>query len=98
MFCSNCGKEIDDKAVLCTHCGVWIGKIPEMNIIEKPKNSNGIAIAGFICSFLVPLLGWIFGGVGLARANKRNGKGKGFSIAAIVISTIMFFAYWATNY
>jgi len=21
MFCSNCGKEIDDKAVVCVHCG-----------------------------------------------------------------------------
>lgn len=23
MFCSNCGKEIDDKAVVCVHCGVF---------------------------------------------------------------------------
>ncbi len=22
MFCYNCGKEIDDKAVVCVHCGV----------------------------------------------------------------------------
>lgn len=22
MYCSNCGKEIDDKAVVCIHCGV----------------------------------------------------------------------------
>jgi len=22
MFCQNCGKEIDDKAVVCIHCGV----------------------------------------------------------------------------
>lgn len=22
MFCRNCGKEIDDKAVVCIHCGV----------------------------------------------------------------------------
>lgn len=21
MYCSNCGKEIDDKAVVCVHCG-----------------------------------------------------------------------------
>lgn len=21
MFCTNCGKEIDDKAVVCVHCG-----------------------------------------------------------------------------
>jgi uncharacterized membrane protein YvbJ len=22
MFCKNCGKQIDDKAVICVHCGV----------------------------------------------------------------------------
>ena len=22
MFCKNCGKEIDEKAVICVHCGV----------------------------------------------------------------------------
>lgn len=22
MFCKNCGKEIDDKAAVCPHCGV----------------------------------------------------------------------------
>ncbi len=22
MFCKNCGKEIDDKATVCIHCGV----------------------------------------------------------------------------
>ncbi|MCA6483113.1 MAG: TM2 domain-containing protein [Chitinophagaceae bacterium] len=22
MFCSNCGKQIDDKAAICIHCGV----------------------------------------------------------------------------
>ncbi|MBQ8848071.1 MAG: TM2 domain-containing protein [Candidatus Gastranaerophilales bacterium] len=25
MFCKNCGKEIDDKAVVCIHCGCATG-------------------------------------------------------------------------
>ena len=25
MYCSNCGKEIDDKAAICVHCGVPTG-------------------------------------------------------------------------
>lgn len=24
MFCKNCGKEIDDKAAICVHCGVAV--------------------------------------------------------------------------
>ena len=60
------------------------------------EESNGMATAGFVCSFFVPLLGWIFGGIGLARANKRNGKGKGFSIAALIIATVMALMYSGT--
>lgn len=60
----------------------------------EEKQSNGIALAGFICSFFIPLLGWIFGGIGLARSGERNGKGRGFSIAALVIATVMVFFYW----
>lgn len=58
---------------------------------QSPEpQSNGIAIAGFVCAFISPLLGWIFGGIGLSRANRRNGKGKGFSIAAIAVASVMF--------
>ena len=35
-------------------------------------------------------LGWIFGGIGLSRSNKRNGKGKGLSIAALAIASVNF--------
>lgn len=24
MYCTNCGKQIDDKAVICVHCGVAV--------------------------------------------------------------------------
>lgn len=27
MFCKNCGKEVDDKAVICVHCGCATGNI-----------------------------------------------------------------------
>ncbi len=84
MYCKNCGHELCDEAVICTNCG-----LPVANAVKK-EEKNGMAIAGFVCSFFIPLLGWIFGGVGLSRANKRDGKGKGFSVAALVISSIMF--------
>lgn len=98
MYCTKCGAEINDEAVICPNCGCATSNYtPTTNVKEEP-NSNGIAVAGFICSFFVPLLGWIFGGVGLARANKRNGKGKGLSIASIVIASIMFFVYAGIYY
>ncbi len=27
MFCKNCGKEVDDQALICPYCGVQLGKI-----------------------------------------------------------------------
>lgn len=30
MFCKNCGQEIDDKAVVCPHCGVAQKSTPEV--------------------------------------------------------------------
>ncbi len=90
MFCSNCGEEINEKAIVCPKCGCatsnYVPKTEEPKVEEK----NGMAIAGFVCSFFVPILGWVFGGIGLARAKKRKGKHKALAIAAIVIASAMF--------
>lgn len=55
MFCSNCGKEIDDKAVVCIHCGC-----ETKNKNKQQKGSNGclgclIVLIGFLM-----ILGVIF--------------------------------------
>ena len=52
--------------------------------------TSGMAIAGFVLSFLCSLLGLIFSIIGLSQVNKSNGTlgGKGLAIAGIVISAI----------
>ena len=51
MFCKNCGKEIDEKAVICPHCGVATGKV---------DNSNDAPSAGWgVLGFFFPLIGLI---------------------------------------
>ena len=47
-----------------------------------------MAIAGFICSFLIPILGLIFSCVGIKQINERGDNGKGLATAGIVISII----------
>lgn len=62
---------------------------------------NGMATAGFVLALVtiflgwIPVLGWIiwllgliFSSVGLAKAKKVGGKGKGLAIAGLVISLI----------
>ena len=88
VFCRNCGKEINEKAAICVHCGAWTDANQQPS--GKTEAKNGMAIAGFVCSFFVPILGWVFGGIGLSKAGKIGGKGKGFAIAAIAIATANF--------
>lgn len=40
MFCSNCGAQIDDKAVVCVKCGVLTGNVPVTQVTE-PSNAEG---------------------------------------------------------
>lgn len=90
MFCTNCGNELNDKALVCPKCGVPTVNYENSRVNQGCENKNGMAVAGFVCSFFVPLLGWIFGGIGLNRAFKRNNIGKSLSIAAIAIASASF--------
>lgn len=86
MFCKNCGKEIDDKAFVCPNCGVKVAE-------DEPKQKESNVFAGLsYLGIIMPLLGWIFGGIGLAKANK-TGKGAGLSIGGLIVTTVMFIIY-----
>ena len=50
MYCNNCGKEIDDKAFVCIHCGVKI-----KTIIQDDEPIGGL---GVLC-FFFPVVGLI---------------------------------------
>ena len=88
-FCQRCGAQLTDDAAFCPNCGSPAQRANDGYEVV-PNQTNGFAIAGLACSFFSPLLGWIFGGIGLNRANRMNGSGRGMSIAAIVIASIMF--------
>lgn len=46
MYCRNCGQQIDDKAVVCIHCGVATkdpepqSQQPVINIVNTNTNTN----------------------------------------------------------
>lgn len=88
-FCSNCGNEVVDEAVICPKCGVSVSQ-KNQNVSPKSNTSNGMATAGFVLSFFVPLLGLIFSILGLKKVKETN-TGKGLSTAGIIISSITLF-------
>ena len=89
-FCSNCGKKIEKNDSFCQYCG---NKVVEEVTVEKVENTevtprNGMALAGFILSFFVSVLGLIFSIIGLVKSKNLNGDRRGLVIAGIIISAI----------
>jgi hypothetical protein len=70
---------------------------------QQPVTSqgNGLAVAGLVLGIIaipasiltlldipIGVLGIIFGGVGIAKANKIGGKGKGMAVAGLICGAI----------
>ena len=63
-YCSNCGSEIDEKAVICVKCGVPVNN--NMNTVQnynqtpaEPKQGHGAATASLILGILGLIAGII---------------------------------------
>lgn len=101
-YCTHCGAELLDEAVLCPKCGCWVNSVatsPTTEIKEELK-TNVCALIGFILSLvsicmivnlfgLLSVAGLVLSIVGLVQICKRgNQKGKRRAIAGIVVSAI----------
>ena len=87
MFCKNCGKEVNDEAVVCTNCGVMIKDIPSQTQ-KSNGEENAIGLVGFILSFFVTIAGLICSIIGYKKARDEGAKYKGLSLAGIIISSV----------
>ena len=85
-YCSKCGAELYDEAVICPKCGCAVEEIKK----EEETKKNTIAIVGFILSFFFAVAGLVLGIIGLIQSKKTN-DGKALSIAAIAISAVTIF-------
>lgn len=85
MYCKNCGREINDNAVVCPHCGV---QVKAMSSSESKSGENTIAIVGFVFSFLIALVGLICSIIGYKKSVNEGAPYKGLALAGIIISVI----------
>lgn len=77
---------LDWSRIQCVSGGGGTGVLPPPP--PPSSESNGMAVAGFICSFFMPLLGLIFSIIGINKAKNLAGKGHGWALAGIIISCI----------
>lgn len=52
MFCSNCGKQVDPRAVVCVNCGCAVN-----DWASKPDDTPDVGLN--ILSFFIPIVGLV---------------------------------------
>ena len=107
-YCTHCGSEIVEDAVICPKCGCWINNATAGS--SQKGKINACALVGFILSMVgvitffvdflgaLALAGMILSIVGIAQLAKNvEQKGKGFAVAGISVGACMFLfgiIYW----
>ena len=87
MYCKNCGKEIDDNAYVCIHCGALVNE----NKATKNGKLNIFALVGFILSFFFSVPGLVLSIIGYQKADTDyDGNMKNYAKAGIIISIVAF--------
>jgi len=72
-FCSKCGKEIFDEAVICVHCGCQVqetklnSNTASVTELITPGESSGLAACAAWFAVLIPIVGLILGIVGVCK-------------------------------
>ena len=107
MYCSNCGKEVDDNAVVCIECGSLIKKeeVKNLTTTTEKRNINILCIVGFVVSILswfitlfgiVAIAGLVLSILGTVQAKRNYERLIGLGIAGIIISSacLIYVFYW----
>ena len=88
MFCKNCGKEINDNAVICPSCGCATGQAGH---IVKADDASSIGYA--LLGFFVPLVGLILYLMWKTEYPLRaKSAGKG-ALISVIVSVVFWLFY-----
>ena len=84
-FCSKCGKEINNEAVICPHCGCMVEDVQ-----KKSEATDEVNAGLVILSVLLPIFGIIYWAVVHKETPK---KGKACGVAALITVGVTMLIY-----
>ena len=91
MFCSKCGKEIMDEAVVCPGCGCPVaGKsVLQAQTSESDTPNGGLNVLGF----LIPLVGLIMYCTMVGKTPKKANQIGIFSLIGFIINLMIIIIF-----
>ena len=88
-YCSNCGKELVDEAVVCPGCGCSVGNAGAANNVVD-SSSFGYALLGF-CIPIAGLILWLMWKDTTPLRAKSAGKG---ALISVILSVVFYIIYF----
>ncbi len=96
MYCTNCAKEIDDKAVACIHCGVSEAILPQNPEFVKVHTKSIFSLVMGSINFVLLIISFVMGEYFAAKGIfKKSHYGDYYNnldegLFIIIISSIVF--------
>ena len=93
MFCSKCGNEIDNDALICPKCGcATMNMAVQKNTVSADTSgeTSTLATCAIVFAILLPIVGIILGIIGAVKYKTEAYKNK--CITAIVLSVVVWVA------
>ena len=90
MFCSKCGKEIMDEAVVCTNCGCAVNGAKNISAAAAGEDIPNVGLN--ILGFIIPLIGLVMYCV-MHNSTPRKANQIGlFSLIGFILNFILILA------
>lgn len=89
MYCQKCGKEINDEAMVCIHCGCAIDK---QTVKKSPKieNVKGVSYYNNFFKLINSLICTFFSAYGFSKVfNETKGLGLGGLFAGGIVGSML---------
>ena len=90
-YCSKCGKQIMDEAVICPGCGCAVAGAPTVQNNQNQEESPALATVGTIFAILMPIVGLILGIIGACKYKTEDLKKKSIGV---IVASIGMWVFW----